>query len=251
MSVRRIDLMNYVFDSGSTPNSEDFKSFMEIFLWEKFPNTTQKSIDNIVHGYIYHQIKTKWSQAYEVKSTLLNSKKHKKFFSEIISLEDSNGAVNKPEPIQEENVKNEITWDLSDISKFQYYKCPEALCKYECQDRTLFKEHMIKLHNVLKGSEKTSTEKFEFIPTESFVNKHALEYMKNKNENAYQILKDLLKYPNELGNLLYNFLNKKGYDLSIKTLIQIQSDSDCSNKTLIVLAQSLNREGFTTEPGLY
>ena len=110
---------------------------------------------------------------------------------------------------------------------------------------------MIKLHNVLKGSEKTSTEKFEFIPTESFVNKHALEYMKNKNENAYQILKDLLKYPNELGNLLYNFLNKKGYDLSIKTLIQIQSDSDCSNKTLIVLAQSLNREGFTTEPGMY
>ena len=69
-AVTRLDLIRYIFECESTPNSEDFDTLIELFLWEHFPHATQNSIDSFINGYVTENFRTLWSFSFGVRKTL-------------------------------------------------------------------------------------------------------------------------------------------------------------------------------------
>ena len=75
MSVTRLDLLQFIFDNESNPNSLDYETLIEVFLREYFPDATEKSIEQFIKGNVPNQLKFKWNHSNYDKRTLLSGNK--------------------------------------------------------------------------------------------------------------------------------------------------------------------------------
>ena len=88
-----------------------------------------------------------------------------------------------------------VPWDLSNISKYRYFVCPEPICQFMCQNESNFRTHMKEFHvvieeNNIKIENLDDTEYLNnLVPPDltakrlEQLNKSNIELVVNKNQN--------------------------------------------------------------------
>ena len=151
-----------------TPWCDDFQQHCQNWLVANFPSAVAngalvegKSVDKWLE-YISVETKSRWRQAGRSWKTLLSKPQSKKFFgvpikvtlNEEASATDLDTAMDTTanSDLNEMELEHEALApiNLGDLSVFQEFFCPR--CDFKSKDRILFKTHVIKNHDYVKGN---------------------------------------------------------------------------------------------------
>ena len=161
MPVSRIDLLEYVKSKEITPLCDSFRQCCHEWLLQKFDLTENTLIDGKTVqkwlDYITEETVKRWRAAKRVWKPLFGPTKLGNFFRIEVkvstlatSVTDDDLDANLDTAHTDEGMDvDEPPVDLSELSVFQYFNCPK--CDFKSRDRTLFKTHVIKNHDYVKG----------------------------------------------------------------------------------------------------
>ena len=154
MPLTRFDLLTFI-KTKTSPLADDFRQHCHDWLLEKFPSLTEgegglvdgKSVDKWL-DYISVETKNRWKgSANRTWKTLLGQK-----FYEIeikVSPAPTTTTSQLEVAMDIDTVAAPAPIDLKDLSVFQAFNCPR--CEFKCADRIMFKNHVIKSHEYIKG----------------------------------------------------------------------------------------------------
>ena len=153
--VNRRDLMNYVFENGSSPAKTNFQELCKTWIEKEFSSQVLldgKSAEQWL-AYFCKQSFDKWRKSgYRQKDFL----KIDFFGIEIIPSEavleqpdqmevDPQPELNLPVALTPIDLKN------GDLTKFQFFVCPTTGCDFRTQERLAFMTHVVKDHPYVQG----------------------------------------------------------------------------------------------------
>ena len=159
MSLTRLNLLEYVSSKGVTPLCDEFRKLCREWLIEKFPSLTEndlidgKSIEKWL-DYISEETVKRWKLGKNAWKPLFGQR-----FERFFNIEIKISTPEKPSTADLELDTNmdigmdmdvdQPPIDLADLTAFQVFDCPQ--CDFRSNDRILFKTHVIKNHEYVKG----------------------------------------------------------------------------------------------------
>ena len=159
MSFTRLNLLEDVRSKGVTPLCDEFRKLCHDWLIEKFPSLTEnslvdgKSIEKWL-DYISEETVKRWKLGKNAWKPLFGSRFRSFFGIEIKVSTPEEPLAMTTESETDDNMDIDMVEppiDLSDLTIFQVFDCPYQGCDYKSKDRILFKTHVIKNHNYVKG----------------------------------------------------------------------------------------------------
>lgn len=169
MCASRLQLLEHVKSQGVTPLCENFSKICHDWLFETFPFLTE---NHLIDGktvtkwvdYISEETLKRWKIGKNDWKPLLGSR-FRSFFGieiKISNPEQPLAMTNELETDMEIDIENDVIIDtppidLSDLAVFQVFECPSQDCDFKSKDRILFKTHVVKNHDYVKGEFKSET----------------------------------------------------------------------------------------------
>ena len=145
--VNRVDLLNFVFESGRSPSSSDFRVVCESWLDEKFPGASQ--IDNkskdVWLSYFCKKATESWRKKNFIKKDFLKMT----FFAIDINATELIMDIDPQPDTEPEPALPLIDLKNGDLTNFQFYVCPT--CDFKSQERLPFMTHVVQDHPYVQG----------------------------------------------------------------------------------------------------
>ena len=161
MSLTRLNLLEHVRSQGKTPLCDEFRQICHEWLSEKFPSLTE---NDLVDGktrekwldYISGETVKRWKLGNNDWKPMFGQRFKKFFEIEIKISTPEQPPTLTPDLELDMNKDNDMDMDvdqplidLADLTAFQVFVCPQ--CDFKSNDRILFKTHVIKNHEYVKG----------------------------------------------------------------------------------------------------
>ena len=142
----RYDILNYVFEKGSSPAQDNFKDLCSEWIYLNFPLAKGEDVTKFLKNFCVQSC-TKWKEVKSDKSKLYEQAKYKSYFSILVHFSQDQPDA-QPAAME---VEGDPEIDLSSPKKFLEFVCPASGCVFKDRNEAKFKKHVTGKHPFIAG----------------------------------------------------------------------------------------------------